>query len=186
MTRRALIIVDTQPTFCEGGELPVEGGNRVAADIAAYLAEHRSEYAAVVTTQDWHIDPGHHFAAEPDYVDTWPPHGIAGSASAELHPAIAGLEFDAGVKKGAYEPAYSGFEGLAGGDRSLEEILRSHGIEALDVVGIALSHCVKQTALDGARLGWPVRVIERLTVPVTPEQGVQAVADLKAAGVEIA
>ena len=87
-TGRALIVVDVQPTFCEGGALAVEGGHAVATRIAAYAAAHRSEYDAVVTTQDWHIDPGEHFSDTPDFVDSWPPHGVAGSPNAELHLSL--------------------------------------------------------------------------------------------------
>lgn len=77
---RALIIVDVQPTFCEGGALPVTGGNAVAEAVAAYVEAHRGDYQLIVTTQDWHIDPGAHFSETPDFVDTWPPHGVAGPA----------------------------------------------------------------------------------------------------------
>ena len=73
---RALVIVDVQPTFCEGGSLAVEGGNQVAADIAALINSGHG-YALVATTQDWHIEPGDHFSEEPDFIDSWPPHGIA-------------------------------------------------------------------------------------------------------------
>lgn len=89
---KALIIVDVQPTFCEGGELGVEGGNAVAERIAKYVESHRGEYAYIATTQDWHIEPGTHWSDNPDYVDTWPVHGKAGTANAELHPAIAALK----------------------------------------------------------------------------------------------
>ena len=65
-----------QPTFCEGGELPIVGGNAVAERVAAYVPAHRKEYALVATTQDWHIDPGTHFSDQPDFVDTWPKHGV--------------------------------------------------------------------------------------------------------------
>ncbi len=92
--RRALIVVDVQPTFCEGGALPVTGGNAVAERIASHLASHRGDYDLVVTTQDWHIDPGEHFSSEPDFIDTWPVHGVADSAEAQLHPALNGLEAD--------------------------------------------------------------------------------------------
>src|SRR5690349_13828005 len=88
-TRRALLIVDVQPTFCEGGELPVAGGNGVAARIAEYLRQHRGDYDLTITSQDWHLDPGRHFSDHPDFVDTWPPHGVVGSPNAELHPAVA-------------------------------------------------------------------------------------------------
>ena len=95
--RRALVVVDVQPTFCEGGELGVDGGNAVAQRIADYVAAHRGRYAFVATTQDWHVDPGDHFSDHPDFVDSWPPHGLAGSSNAGLHPALADLLRAAGV-----------------------------------------------------------------------------------------
>jgi len=184
--RRALVVVDVQPTFCEGGALPVAGGNDVARAIAEYAAAHRDRYALVVTTQDWHIDPGRHFATppeEPDFVDTWPPHGVAGTAEAELHPALADLAPDASVKKGQYAAAYSGFEGTDPEGRTLAQLL--DGVDAVDVVGLAESHCVKETALDAVKAGMTARVLSDLTAPVSPEQGELARAQLREAGVEI-
>lgn len=183
---RALVVVDAQPTFCEGGALPSPGANAVCEAIARFAAEHRADYALVVTTQDWHIDPGRHFATppeEPDFVDTWPPHGIAGTAEAELHPALADLRPDASVKKGQYDAAYSGFEGTDPEGRSLADVLA--GVAVVDVVGLVESHCVKETALDAARLGLRTRVLTDLTVPVTPEQGAAAREALRAADVEL-
>ncbi|MDU0347813.1 isochorismatase family protein [Actinomyces sp. MRS3W] len=185
-SHRALIIVDVQPTFCEGGALAVVGGNAVAERVAAYAGAHAKDYALIVTTQDWHIDPGEHFSDQPDFVDTWPPHGVAGTAEAELHPALGGLRVDVSVKKGQYAAAYSGFEGVDEAGTGLDVILRAHGITALDVVGLAESHCVKETALDGVRGGYRVRVLTDLTAPVSPEQGEAARAALAAAGVELA
>ena len=182
-THRALIVVDVQPTFCEGGALPVDGGNAVATRIAAYAAERRNEYDAVVTTQDWHIDPGEHFSDAPDFVDTWPPHGVAGTDEAELHPALADLAPDCSVKKGRHAAAYSGFEGVDVAGRPLADLLAARGITDVDVVGIAESHCVKQTALDAVRLGLRTRVLTDLTVPVTPEQGEAARRQMANAGV---
>ena len=184
--RRALIVVDVQPTFCEGGALAVAGGNAVAERIATHLSSHRGDYDLVVTTQDWHIDPGEHFSSEPDFVDTWPVHGVADSAEAQLHPALSGLDADAAVKKGQYAAAYSGFEGVDEDGRSLADILSAAGIEAVDVVGLAESHCVKDTALDAARQGYRVRVLTDLTEPVSPELGRVARADMSAAGIELA
>ena len=184
--RRALIIVDVQPTFCEGGALPVSGGNAVAERIATYLSSHRGDYDLVVTTQDWHIDPGEHFSSEPDFIDTWPVHGVADSAEAQLHPALDGLEADAAVKKGQYAAAYSGFEGVDEDGRTLADILSTARIEAVDVVGLAESHCVKDTALDAVRQGYRVRVLTDLTEPVSPELGHAAQADMRAAGIELA
>ncbi|MGC0274499.1 isochorismatase family protein [Pseudactinotalea sp. Z1739] len=184
-TQRALLVVDVQPTFCEGGALGVEGGNAVAEQIARYTAEHRDRYDLVVTTQDWHIDPGDHFSDNPDFIDTWPPHGVAGTAEAELHPALVDLAPDDSVKKGEYEAAYSGFEGTNPDGEHLAEILQRGGITAVDVVGLAESHCVKETALDAIKSGLRARVLTDLTEPVSAELGQQARERMAAAGVEL-
>ncbi|MDR6939839.1 isochorismatase family protein [Arcanobacterium hippocoleae] len=182
--KRALLIVDVQPTFCEGGALPIIGGNDVARKIADFVTENASEYELIVTTQDWHIDPGTHFSENPDFIDTWPPHGVAGTPEADLHEEIAALAFDDAVKKGEYTAAYSGFEGKNESGDTLEEILRTHEIQAIDIAGLAESHCVKDTALDALRLGWPVRVFSDLTAPVSAELGVAARAEMDEAGIE--
>ncbi len=196
---KALIVVDVQPTFCEGGELGVAGGNAVAERIADYVNAHRSEYAYIATTQDWHIEPGAHWSAEPDFVDTWPKHGAAGTLNAELHPAIKALNIEHHFKKGQYSPSYSGFEGyedntdsipsreqvasdMATG-RTLAVALESAGIECVDVVGLAESHCVKETALGARKLGLEVHVIENLTEPVSEELGIAARRQMSEAGI---
>ncbi len=183
--RRALLVVDVQPTFCEGGALPVAGGNDVAEAIARYAAARRDRYDLVVTTQDWHIEPGAHFSDEPDFVDSWPPHGVAGTAEAELHPALSELGPDASVRKGQYAAAYSGFEGVDGQGRPLAAILREEQVTDVDVVGIAESHCVRATALDAQAQGLRTRVLTDLTVPVSPELGAQAREAMRAAGVAL-
>jgi nicotinamidase/pyrazinamidase len=187
--RRALIVVDVQPTFCEGGELPVAGGNDVAARIADFLRERHADYGLIVTTQDWHVDPGAHFSEQPDFVDTWPPHGVVGTPNADLLPALAKvLEQTPGVvavKKGEHGAAYSGFDGADESGRPLQDVLTDARIDRVDVCGIAESHCVKATALDAHRLGHPTTVLSDLTVPVTPELGARAREELRAAGVEL-
>ena len=196
---KALIVVDVQPTFCEGGELGVQGGNAVAERIADYVNEYRSEYAYIATTQDWHIEPGTHWSEHPDFVDTWPVHGKAGTANAGLHPAIAALGIGHHFKKGQYSPSYSGFEGLEDNTnriptreevaadltagRTLANALEAAGITRVDVVGLAESHCVKETALDARKLGYETHVIEELTEPVSEELGVDARRQMREAGV---
>ena len=196
---KALIIVDVQPTFCEGGELGVEGGNAVAERIAEYVETHRNEYSYVATTQDWHVEPGRHWSDDPDYVDTWPVHGKAGTANAGLHPAIEALGIGHHFKKGQYSPSYSGFEGLEDNTdriptreevaadltagRTLANALEAAGITRVDVVGLAESHCVKETALDARKLGYETHVIEELTEPVSEELGVDARRQMREAGV---
>lgn len=196
---KALIVVDVQPTFCEGGELGVAGGNAVAERIAQYVTGHRGDYAYIATTQDWHIDPGTHWSGNPDFVDTWPVHGKAGTPNADLHPAIAALQIEHHFKKGQYSPSYSGFEGYedntdriptreqaladAHESMSLADALKASGVTRVDVVGLAESHCVKETALDARKLGYEVHVIERLTEPVSEELGIAARRQMREAGI---
>lgn len=183
---RALIIVDVQPTFCEGGALPVTGGNAVAQRIADFVRARQADYSLLVTTQDWHIDPGSHFSDSPDFVDTWPPHGVAGTEEAELHPALAGILVDVTVKKGQYAAAYSGFEGTTQEGLTLTQALQAAGVTEVDVVGLAESHCVCATAIDAVQEGFSARVFTDLTEPVTAELGEAARDKMRAAGVHLA
>lgn len=185
-SRTALLVVDVQPTFCEGGALAVEGGNDVAAKVADLLAGEHG-YDLVVTTQDWHIDPGDHFSDEPDFVDTWPPHGVAGTAEAELHPALDAVvdHIDAGVRKGMHAAAYSGFEGVADDGRTLNDVLSTAGVHDVDVVGIAFDHCVRATAMDAAANGYATTVIEGLSASVAPETEAAARSQLADAGIDV-
>ena len=184
--RTALLVVDVQPTFCEGGALGVEGGNDVAANVADLLASEHG-YDLVVTTQDWHIDPGDHFSDEPDFVDTWPPHGVAGTAEAELHPALDAVagRIDAGVRKGMHAAAYSGFEGTDDNGRALNEVLAAAAITDVDVVGIAFDHCVRATAMDAAANGYSTTVIDGLSASVAPETEAAARTQLAGAGIDV-
>lgn len=186
-TTKALLVVDVQPTFCEGGELAVNGGNEVARAIEDHIGRvHQCE--VIITTQDWHIDPGDHFSDDPDFVDTWPPHGVAGSKSAELHPALdpVSILIDAQVKKGQYSAAYSGFEGVDQNGQLLLDVLTAFGIESVDVVGLAYDYCVKATALDAARAGFDTTVLKRYTASVDPSQDAAVTAQLNQAGVKVA
>ncbi|MGY1593017.1 isochorismatase family protein [Geodermatophilus sp. SYSU D00708] len=181
---RALVVVDVQNDFCEGGSLAVAGGTAVAAAISAHVQEHAGEYAHVVATRDHHIDPGDHFHEEPDFVGTWPAHCVAGSHGVELHPRLDRQPIAAVFDKGHYSAAYSGFEGSADGVL-LADWLRGRGVDAVDVVGIATDHCVRATALDAVREGFTTRVLLALTAGVAPETTDAALAQLRAAGVEL-
>ncbi|MFF2029620.1 isochorismatase family protein [Arthrobacter sp. NPDC058192] len=109
---RALLIVDVQNDFCEGGSLAVAGGAELAGEISEYLDAHHGQFDHVVATQDWHIDPGTHFSEEPDFEDSWPRHCVAGTRGAELHPHLDPEYIQAYFRKGQFAAAYSGFEGL--------------------------------------------------------------------------
>ena len=183
-------MVDVQNDFCEGVSLPVAGGARVAADVGALLrewsqqdAEHRL-YSHVVATKDHHIDPGPHFSATPDFVDSWPPHCVAGTTGAQFHPGLVNRPFEAVFTKGEYAAAYSGFEGSHDGE-SLAEWLADHEVDAVDVVGIATDYCVRATALDAAAAGLRTRVLLDLTAAVAPPRLDTTLADFAGAGVEV-
>jgi nicotinamidase/pyrazinamidase len=182
---RALIVVDVQNDFCEGGSLAVPGGAYVARSISERLAAGGSEYAHVVATQDHHIDPGGHFSAHPDYVDSWPPHCVAGTPGAEFHPDLDTERVETVFRKGAHAAAYSGFEGTDATGTPLADWLRERGVTELDVVGIATDHCVRATAADGARGGFATRVLLGLTAGVAPDSTARALTELRDAGVDL-
>lgn len=183
----ALIIVDVQNDFCEGGSLAVAGGAAVAAAVTSRLAT--TDYDVVAATADHHIDPGTHFAEEPDFVDSWPAHCVQGSAGAQFHPALDTSRVQAVFRKGAFAAAYSGFEGTAvaadGTGVPLERWLRDHGVDRVDICGIATDHCVLATALDSARAGFPTTVLLDLTAGVATQTTRAALDSLRVAGVEL-
>ena len=186
---RALIIVDVQNDFCEGGSLAVPGGAEVARRISEHVVAHAGEYAAIVATEDWHDDPGAHFSDAPDFVDSWPAHCRVGTDGALLHPAAepAFEHVEAIFRKGQHSAAYSGFEGFtveADHRVALADWLRDRAIEQVDVVGIATDYCVRATALDAADEGFETTVLLGLTAGVAPETTRQAIADFAHAGVD--
>src|SRR5919199_121214 len=187
MTRagtRALVVVDVQNDFCEGGSLAVAGGAAVAAAITAHVRSAGDRYAHVVATRDHHIDPGGHFAEQPDFLETWPAHCVVGTGGVELHPALDRGPIEAVFDKGHYDAAYSGFEGSADGV-GLAAWLREHGVDAVDVVGIATDHCVRATALDAVGEGFATRVLLPLTAGVNDATTDAALDQLRTAGVEL-
>jgi nicotinamidase/pyrazinamidase len=166
MGTKALIIVDVQNDFCEGGSLAVAGGAGVATAISEHVTAHRPEYAHIVATRDFHLDPGGHFSDEPDYADTWPPHCVIGTPGADFHPNLALAPIEAVFSKGRESAAYSGFEGLSDDETPLADWLASRGVDAVDVVGIATDHCVRATAVDAVRAGLRTTVLLDLTAGV--------------------
>lgn len=180
---RALIIVDVQNDFCEGGSLEVAGGAAVARGINDLLAGPHG-YDHVVATQDHHIDPGDHFSDDPDFVDSWPRHCVAGTTGAEFQPDLDTSRIEAVFHKGEYAAAYSGFEGTADGV-SLAGWLTERGVNEVDIVGIATDYCVRATAEDAARAGFTTRVLTDLTAGVAPDSTANALAGMRSAGVHL-
>ncbi|MGI8612354.1 MAG: isochorismatase family protein [Nocardioidaceae bacterium] len=179
---KALIVVDVQNDFCEGGSLAVAGGARVAAAIGAMLGDH--DYSTVVATKDHHIDPGGHFSTDPDFVNSWPAHCLVDTAGADFHPALQPRPFDAVVTKGEYAAAYSGFEGDSDG-QPLAAWLHERDVDDVDVCGIATDYCVRATAIDAVAAGFSTTVLLDLTAAVAPERLSLTLRALDAAGVRV-
>jgi nicotinamidase/pyrazinamidase len=189
---RALIVCDVQNDFCEGGSLAVQGGAEVAFRIGELLHQWQEadpsarDYAYVVATRDHHIDPGDHFSDHPDFVDSWPRHCVVGTDGEAFHPNLDPQPFDAVFLKGEHEPAYSGFEGtetMRG--RRLADWLREHGVDGVDVCGLATDHCVRATALDARAEGLRTRLLLNYCAGVAPETTQRAITVMSSAGVAI-
>ncbi|WDF32299.1 isochorismatase family protein [Arthrobacter agilis] len=203
---RALIIVDVQNDFCEGGSLAVEGGAQIAVDISDHIDEQAAAYDYIVATQDWHIDPGSHFSEAPDFVDSWPIHCVADTRGADFHPDLDTESIDAVFRKGQFEAAYSGFEGVlapedevptgeqklgSGAAESLEDPmtlddwLRDHEVDEVTVVGLATDYCVRATVLDALQAGYSVSLPTGLTRGVREDRTEDVLDELQTAGAEL-
>jgi len=186
---KALIVVDVQNDFCEGGSLAVAGGAEIAFKIGNLLhrwqeaAPADREYDVVVATQDHHIDPGGHFSPDPDFVDSWPAHCVVGSDGAAFHPNLDPQPFDAIFRKGEHAAAYSGFEGVSADGLPLADWLRAHDVTEVDVCGIATDYCVRATTLDAKKEGFGTRVLTDLVAGVAADSTERALSDMVAAEV---
>jgi len=174
-----------QNDFCEGGSLAVAGGAAVARSISSLLTSGGHGYDHVVATKDYHVDPGAHFADDPDYAHSWPRHCVAGTTGAEFHPELATEPIEAIFRKGAHAAAYSGFEGVTDDGASLADWLRAHDVDTVDVAGIATDYCVRATAADAAANGFKTRVLLGLTAGVAPGTTAEAITSLSDTGVEV-
>ncbi|HKV20231.1 MAG TPA: isochorismatase family protein [Mycobacterium sp.] len=181
---RALLIVDVQNDFCEGGSLEVVGGQTVARAITEFLTTPQS-YDHIVATKDFHIDPGGHFSEHPDFAASWPRHCVVGTHGADFHPEFDHSTVEAVFTKGRYAAAYSGFEGTDDAGTTLADWLRQRDVDEVDIVGIATDYCVLATATDAAEAGFTTRVLVDLTAGVAEETSTKAVATMRAAGVEV-
>lgn len=188
---RALIVVDVQNDFCEGGALAVDGGGAVARSITELAGLDRAggAYGLVVATKDWHVDPGEHFAdpeVGPNFVDTWPVHCVADSEGAAFHPDLD-IAVDEVFLKGRTTASYTGFDGGAASDETvlLGDWLTQRGVTSVDVVGLATDHCVKATALDSLAAGFDTTVLLEHCAGVAPETTESALTELTDAGVTL-
>ncbi|CAO1649784.1 isochorismatase family protein [Salinibacterium sp. NSLL150] len=186
----ALFIIDVQNDFTEGGALGVDGGAAVAAGITDYLRANPDRYDVVIASRDWHDadnSNGGHFAtdAEPNFVDTWPVHCVAGTPGAEYHSALDTSLVNVHVRKGQGVPAYSIFEGTTDDDETLPALLQRLGVDTIDVAGLATDYCVLASALDAAGSGREVSVLTGLVAGVAPESSTAALATMAETGITL-
>ncbi len=185
---RALLIVDVQNDFCEGGSLAVNGGAAVASKITDYLKKNADNYSLIVASRDWHdanSSNDGHFAidgAQPDFVNSWPPHCVSGSQGADYHPNLDQSFIGVHVKKGMGHASYSAFEGVTAEGRTLEQVLANAQINQLDVVGIATDYCVLASALDARQTGIAVAVLAELCAGISAASTEAALTKLEQAG----
>lgn len=202
---KALIIVDVQNDFCAGGALATDRGAKVASLISEYVEDNHHRYEAFVATQDWHIDPGAHFSDTPDFVDSWPVHCVANTEGAEIHPNLDTDYIEVYFRKGRYEAAYSGFEGLQAPEESvmtgehepgatlddegpktpLADWLDEREIQDVDIVGIATDYCVLATAKDAVDAGYETCVLIDLTAPVHEDKLDEVIAEMEDEGITV-
>lgn len=187
--RNALLVIDVQMDFVEGGSLAVKGGAQVAALISRHIRHFKSEYHFVAATRDYHEDPANHFSDHPDYVSTWPPHCVIGTPGASLCPPMVNLVreklIQAVLDKGRHTAAYSGFEAADARGHLLYDVLREARVDHVDICGLATDYCVRATALDARTREFQVRILLNLCAAVNPESGLRALEEMKVAGCQI-
>ena len=189
--RTALLVVDVQNDFAHpDGSLYVDGAAGAIARTNEEIARALEGGAFVVYSQDWHPQHTPHFAQDGGI---WPVHGVAGSWGAELHPDLVVTEGAPRVRKGADgSDGYSAFSERdpQSGEQAateLETLLRERAIERLVIAGLATDYCIKETALDARRLGFPTTVIADAigAVNLEPGDGERALAAIREAGATI-
>ena len=185
----ALLVIDVQNDFCEGGALAVTGGLRVAAGISEFLATSSGDFDYVIASRDWHdanSANGGHFSESPDYVNSWPVHCVAGTFGAEYNAGFDTSKVDFHIRKGQGKPSYSIFEGISESGISFQQLITDLDVKSVTVVGLATDYCVLQSALDAKNSGLEVRILKDLVAGVGIESTQAALEDLVAAGCEIA
>lgn len=195
----ALIVIDVQNDFCPGGALAVAGGDEIVPRINRLMAD----FQTVILTQDWH--PGNHSSFAANHAGAtpfsltempygpqvlWPVHCVQGSEGAAFHP---GLQTDAAqmvIRKG-FRPLIDSYSAFFENDRwtatGLEGYLRTRGVTAVTLVGLATDYCVAYSALDAARLGFAATVLMAACRAIDLNGSLaQATEQMRAAGVDLA
>ena len=185
-SRSALLIVDVQRDFCEGGALAVPDGDRVVPVLNGCLADAIRSGLAIYASRDWHPEVSHHFKA---YGGKWPPHCVQRSDGAQFHPDLRLPASTIVITKGddSNLHGYSAFEGHTSDGRSLADDLRRRHIEQLYVGGLATDYCVRETVLDARRAGLQVGILQDAVAGIDVRAGDsdQALTDMLNAGAQL-
>lgn len=198
--KKALIVVDVQNDFCEGGALAVPESN----DIIPYINEliKLNNYDEVILTQDWHPSNHKSFASNngkkvgdsiilngvPQFM--WPDHCVEGTHGAEFHPELLTEKATFIVQKGKNPEidSYSAFQDNNHFMKTgLDDYLKKNNIEMVEIVGLALDYCVRFTCMDSVANGYITCLHFNGTkaVNVKPENGRDTIYDLLQRGVTI-
>ncbi len=179
MTKAALVVVDVQRDFCEGGALAAANTVSLLQPLKKFIEEARRQGTLVVYTQDWH--PEMHGSFQPNG-GPWPVHCVAEKAGAELMPPLNPEAGDVVIHKGVgvQGAGYSGFD-----ETSLEEQLREKGVSHVGVAGIATEYCVRATAMDALQAKFETSVLEDLIRAVQDKDVPKVLQELKQAGVKV-
>jgi nicotinamidase/pyrazinamidase len=189
--QKALLVIDVQNDFCEGGALACESGSSVAGKITSFLKVQKANYDFVIASRDWHTpgqsNDGHFapFGTEPDFVSTWPIHCVADTFGAEYHPNLDQSLIDIHIKKGQGANGYSIFDGTDEQGVPFPDLLKSLKVSKVDVVGIATDYCVRASALDAVSRNLDVTVITSLTAGVSAASVENAIDEMVDAGITV-
>jgi nicotinamidase/pyrazinamidase len=183
--KAALIIVDVQNDFCPGGALAVAEGDGVVAPLNRYIDRFAGAGLPIFASRDWHPEKTTHFK---DFGGVWPVHCVQGSYGAEFHRALKLGGEATIVSKGmaADADSYSSFDAVDGAGADLADLLKREGVTRIFVGGLATDYCVKQTVLDGRKLGFEVVLLKDAVrgVDVAPGDSERALREMLDAGAQ--
>jgi len=178
----ALILVDIQNDFCPGGALAVSEGDQIVPAVNRLIPK----FPLVISTQDWH--PANHISFK-ERGGPWPPHCVQATRGAELHSDLKTDTITHYFRKASSpdKDDYSEFAGKDDRGRSLDEVLRSHGVQKLYVVGLATDYCVLETVLDGLKHDYEVFAVTDAmrAVNVNPADGEEALQKMASSGAHL-
>ena len=188
---KALLVIDVQVDFCEGGVLACAGGAVTAKRITEHLESNKGAYEYVIASRDWHKANdanGGHFAAKdesPDFKTSWPEHCVEDELGSQYHANLDTSLIDIHIKKGQGANGYSIFEGVDDSGTSFHDLVTELQITQVDVVGIATDYCVLASSMDAKKFGLVVRVITGLTAGDSQGSTENAIDDMVDEGIEV-